>query len=123
MPYRILADLVLVMHFAFALFSVLGGLLVLKWRHWAWMHVPAVLWAVIIEFTGGVCPLTPLENWFREVGGVQGYQSSFIEHYILPVIYPVALTRYMQIALGILVLGVNVGIYGWVMCRIVRHKG
>lgn len=122
MPYRVLADLVVVIHLAFVLFAVLGGFLVLRWKRCVWLHLPAVVWAALIEFAGWVCPLTPLENWLRERGGAFAYQSSFIEHYILPILYPSVLTRPLQIFLGLFVLGVNVGIYGWVLYRILKAK-
>lgn len=122
MPYGFLADLVVLVHFAFVLFVVLGGLLVLKWKRLAWVHVPAFLWGALIEFAGWICPLTPLENWLRVKGGITGYRSGFIEHYILPVLYPTLLTRRLQIALGLLVLGVNLWIYGWLLRRSVRAK-
>src|SRR4029453_7194536 len=85
--YRILADLVLVMHAAFVAFAVLGALLALRWRWLAWLHVPAVSWGAFIEFTGWVCPLTPVENWFRNAGDRRGYSGGFIEHYIFPLLY------------------------------------
>lgn len=115
--YRVLADLVVVVHVAFILFAVLGGLLMLRWKRCAWIHVPAVLWAALIAFAGWVCPLTPLENWLRERGGAIGYSSGFTEHYILPVLYPIMLTRRLQIVLGLFVLSVNLGLYGWVLRR------
>jgi hypothetical protein len=90
---------------------MLGGLLVL-WRSWiAWCHIPAVLWGAGIEFLGWICPLTPLENMLRTRGGDTGYASGFIEHYIMPILYPAALTRKMQIGFGIIVLGVNIAVY------------
>jgi hypothetical protein len=115
--YRVLANLVVVGHLGFILFAVLGGFLVFKWKWSAWLHVPAFLWAALIAFAGWVCPLTPLENWLRERGGTAGYFSSFTEHYILPVIYPIILTRGIQIGLGILVLVINLAIYGWILRR------
>ena len=117
MLYRVLANLVVALHVAFILFAVLGGLLVLRWKLCAWIHVPAFLWAALIAFAGWVCPLTPLENWLRERGGAIGYVSGFTEHYILPVLYPAVLTRRLQLVLGLLVLGVNLGIYVWVLRR------
>ncbi|MDA2937755.1 DUF2784 domain-containing protein [Acidobacteria bacterium AH-259-A15] len=117
MLYRVLADLVVAVHLAFVLFAVLGGLLVLRWSRCAWIHVPAALWAVFIELAGGVCPLTPLENWLRQKGGAIGYRVDFIEHYIVPVLYPTVLTRRLQITLGLFVLAVNLGIYGWWLLR------
>ena len=90
---------------------MLGGFLVL-WKSWmAWYHAPAVFWAAGIEFLGWVCPLTPLENMLRARGGSAGYATGFVEHYIVPILYPAALTRNMQITLGIIVLGVNIVIY------------
>jgi hypothetical protein len=120
--YGILADFIVFVHLAFVLFAVLGGFLVLRWRWWAWVHVPVVFWAALIEFAGWVCPLTPLENWLRAKGGGIGYPSSFIEHYILPLLYPTQLTRRLQITLGLLVLGINLGIYGWLLRRGAKHK-
>ena len=109
--YRALADLVVALHMAFVLFVALGGFLALKWRRVAWFHIPAALWGALIEFAGWGCPLTPLENWLRRQGGEAGYQTSFIERYLLPVIYPAPFTRNLHIALGFLVLGVNLAIY------------
>jgi hypothetical protein len=116
--YRILADLVVLIHLAFILFAVLGGVLVLSWKRYAWFHLPAVVWAAFIEFMGWVCPLTPLENWLREKDGTSGYRAGFIDHHILPIIYPDSLTRPSQVALGAFVLGINLGVYGWVL----RHR-
>jgi hypothetical protein len=120
MLFRIAADLVVATHLAFVLFVVFGGFFVLKWKRSAWAHIPAALWGVVIEFAGWVCPLTPLENWFREKGGAQGYSGSFVEHYLEPVLYPAALTRGLQIALGFFALIVNLGIYGYVAWRNAR---
>ncbi|HEV2664533.1 MAG TPA: DUF2784 domain-containing protein [Blastocatellia bacterium] len=116
MIYLALADLVVVLHMAFVLFAALGGFLVFKWRRTAWLHIPAALWAALIEFAGWECPLTPLENWLRRLGGEAGYQTSFIERYLLPVIYPAGFTRSLHTALGVLVLGVNLAIY-WMIWR------
>jgi hypothetical protein len=119
--YRTLADLVLVVHLGFVLFVVLGGLVVLKWPRVAWLHVPAAAWGVLIEYTGWICPLTPLENSFRARGGQAGYSSGFIEHYIQPLLYPAGLTRGTQIVLGSLALLVNLSAYGVVIAR--RKRG
>ena len=107
MLYGILADLVVIAHFVFVLFAIFGGFLVLKWGHCAWIHLPVVLWAAGIEFGGWICPLTPLENWLRGKSGAIGYDSGFVEHYILPLLYPTALTRNLQITFGILILCIN----------------
>jgi hypothetical protein len=113
----VLADLVVVAHFAFVLFVVLGGLLVLRWPRLAYVHVPVAIYGALIEFAGWVCPLTPLENMLRERAGETGYQGGFIEHYILPVLYPSALTREIQILLGSLVLVLNLVIYAYIIRR------
>lgn len=115
--YGFLADLVVVAHFLFVLFVVLGGLLVLRWPRVAWLHVPAAIWGAAIELGGGICPLTPLENSLRRQAGGTGYSGGFIEHYILPVLYPSALTRNIQLLLGILVIAVNLGIYSYLVYR------
>jgi hypothetical protein len=120
MLYRIAADLVVAVHLAFVLFVVLGGVFVLKWKRSAWVHIPAALWGVVIEFAGWVCPLTPLENWLREKGGAHGYSGSFVEHYLEPVLYPAAITRGLQIAFGFFALIANLGIYGYVVWRNAR---
>jgi hypothetical protein len=117
MLYRLLADAIVIIHLAFVIFAVFGGLLVFKWKRVAWLHVPAFLWAALIEFAGWVCPLTPLENSFRELAGATPYDTDFVAHYLLPLLYPAALTRNLQIFLGVLVLSVNVGVYGWLLWR------
>lgn len=122
MIYRALADLVLVVHLAFVLFVVLGGLLVLRWPRLAWLHVPAAVWGVLTEYTGWICPLTPLENSLRERGGGAGYSGGFLEHYIQPVLYPAGLTRGTQIVLGSLALLVNLTAYGVVVARRGRFR-
>lgn len=116
-PYQLLADLVVLVHVAFVVFAVLGGFLAARWRRLVWIHLPAVIWAVIVEFFGWVCPLTPLENWLRRRGGQAGYPSDFIAHYILPVLYPEELNREVQITLGALVLLINLSVYTWIFRR------
>jgi hypothetical protein len=105
------ADLVLVIHFLFVLFVVLGGLLALRWRRVAWVHLPVALYGATIEFLGFICPLTPLENWLRRRGGEAGYEGGFVEHYITAALYPSGLTREVQIALGVTVLAINAVLY------------
>lgn len=122
MFYRILADLVVLVHLTFVLFAILGGLLLLWWRRCTWVHLPAVLWAALIEFMGWVCPLTPLENMLREKGGGSGYQAGFVEHYVLPILYPDSLTGPSQVALGAFVLGINLVVYGWVLRHRIRMR-
>ncbi len=114
---RLLADLIVVIHLAFVVFVAAGALLVLRWPRLAWVHVPAAAWGALIEFAGWICPLTPLENWLRLHGGAAGYRGGFVEHYIIPVLYPGSLTRGLQIALGMAVVVVNVSVYGWLIYR------
>ena len=122
MFYSSLADLVLIVHFVFVVFSVLGGFLVLKWHRLAWIHVPAALWAAVVEFTGWVCPLTPLEHWLRLKSGAAIQELGFVERYLVPLLYPTPLTRGFQVILGAIVLGVNAAIYAWILRRsITRH--
>jgi len=109
--YRILADAVLVLHFAFIAFALLGGLLVVRWPRLAWVHLPAAAWAAGIAFFGGICPLTPLENRLRVAGGETGYEGGFIEHQLEALIYPDWLTREIQVALGAVVLVINLYAY------------
>lgn len=89
----------------------------LRWPRVAWAHLPAAAWGVWIEWSGGICPLTPLENRLRTAGGEAGYAGSFVEHYVMPVLYPVGLTSTVQVALGAAVLVLNLAIYGWCMTR------
>jgi hypothetical protein len=111
MWYRGAADLVLVVHLAFVLFVVLGGLLALRWPRVAWVHLPIAIYGATIEFSGFTCPLTPLENWLRRRGGEAGYGGGFIDHYITATIYPTGLTREIQLVLGTCVLVLNAAIY------------
>ncbi len=122
MHYGLLADLTVLLHAAFILFAVFGGLLVLRWPRIAWLHLPVVLWAAFIEFSGRICPLTPLENHYRELAGESGYSGDFIEHYVLPVIYPVGLTRNIQFWLGLGVVAVNVVAYALALRLAVRAR-
>ena len=117
MPYRLLADLALMLHATFVAFVVLGAFLVRRWPRVAWIHIPAVLWGAGIEFLGGICPLTPLENQWRRLAGEQGYAGGFIDHYFMSCLYPDGLTRKAQVLLGAVVLAVNVGAYAWVAWR------
>jgi len=111
MMYSLLADLLLVLHAIFILFVVFGSLLVLWRPGFAWIHVPAALWGILIEFQGWICPLTYLENDLRAVAGTEGYSGGFIDHYLVPLVYPSGLTHDMQIQLGLVVLFINAIIY------------
>ena len=120
--YQLLADLVVGIHFAFVLFVVLGGILIVKWRRIMWLHLSAAFWGAFVEFSGWICPLTPLEIWLRQKAGEAGYRSDFVARYLLPVLYPEGLTRGIQIVLGVLVIAVNLAIYGWVLRSNVKGK-
>jgi hypothetical protein len=111
MLYSLLAELVLVFHAAFIVFALLGGLLALRWRALPWLHLPCVLWVMLVELNGWICPLTPLENRFREAAGAHGYSGSFIEHYLLSLLYPSGLTPGLQALFAAVVLGVNLAVY------------
>jgi hypothetical protein len=117
MLYRVLADLVMLAHFAYIVFVVGGALLVLHHRAWMWLHLPAVAWGIWVEFFARTCPLTPVENALREKAGQAGYSGGFIDHYITRAVYPEGLTLQGQIFLGVCVLVVNVALYWWVWRR------
>ena len=111
MFYWIAANVVVLTHFGFILFVTFGGLLLLRNRKWALLHLPAIIWGSVVELAGWICPLTPLENRLREMGGYEIYREAFIEHYIMPIIYPSGYTRGFQIFLGISVLAINAVFY------------
>jgi len=116
-----LADAVL-LHLLFIVFAVGGGLLALRWRWMPWLHLPALTWGATVELTGWICPLTPLENALRRAGGAAGYAAGFIERYLLPLIYPGALTRELQFVLGGTLLLINAVVYAVVWRRRQRRK-
>ena len=113
MWYSLLADLIVLLHVAFVLFVLFGGLLTMKWPRAIWFHLPALGWGTIVEFTGGLCPLTPLEQWLRMRSGASGFQGDFLLRFLLSVLYPEQLTQGIQTVLGAIVIAVNVTIYGW----------
>jgi hypothetical protein len=122
MFYRCAADAVLLLHLAFIAFVILGGLLAVWRRGIIFIHIPALAWGVLVELTGGVCPLTSLENALRIKAGAAGYSKSFMENYLLAVIYPDGITRDIQFFLGILVAGINIAIYLWLFSRLSQIK-
>jgi hypothetical protein len=111
MLHRVLADLVLLLHLTFIIFVVAGGLLAIRWRWAPVIHLPAAAWGVFIEVSGGVCPLTPLENALRQAAGSSGYTGSFIEHYLVPLIYPELLSDSVQLVLAAIVVVCNALVY------------
>jgi hypothetical protein len=117
MLYRLAADAVLVLHLAFIAFAILGAVLVVRWPRIALVHLPAAAWGFFVELTGRVCPLTYAENALRIRAGEAGYAESFIEHYLLAVVYPEGLTRAAQLVLAAAVIAINVAIYGWLLHR------
>ena len=118
MEYRLLADMVLVLHLCFLLFVVLGGLLTLRWRRLLWLHLPAAVWGMLIEFASWPCPLTPLEQKLRRMGGEAGYTGGFVDYYVVSFLYPEGLTRGSQIVLGFAVLAINLVIYWRLVSRL-----
>jgi len=122
MFYRLLADTIVLAHAAFVVFVTGGGVLAWRWRAVAWVHVPCALWGAAVELGGWICPLTPLENALRARAGVQGYAGGFIEHYVIPTLYPVGLTRSGQVLLGTLVVVVNLLAYGVLVRRVLRER-
>lgn len=121
--YRLLANAVVLIHALFIVFILCGGFLAWRWRWVAAIHVPCAIWGVLIEYFGWICPLTPLENSLRARAGQEGYSGGFIEHYVLPVIYPAGLTPRVQMMLGTFVLVVNALAYAVLLRRITRGGG
>ena len=117
MPPALLADLVVLLHLGFVVFVLAGGLLVWRWPALAWLHLPAALWAAWVELSGTICPLTPVENELRAAAGQGGYGGGFVDHYVLPVLYPAGLTRETQAILGLGVLALNGVVYGRLLAR------
>lgn len=117
MIYSVLADSVLVAHLAFILFLLAGGLFALRWKRAIWFHLPTAAWGILIELADWICPLTPLENRLRLKAGELGYSGSFVEHYLMPIVYPEELTRNLQLVLAGGVVVVNAIVYAFVLWR------
>ena len=122
MTYRWVADALAIVHFGFVLFVAFGALLVVKWPRVAWAHIPAAIWGAAIELGGWICPLTPLENRLRLLGGEAGYGGGFVENYLLALLYPEALTRGAQILLGVMVSIINLTAYALIARRRLRRE-
>ncbi len=123
MLYRLAADGVVVIHLLFIIFALVGGLLLFLRRWVVWFHLPAVFWAVMIEWKGWICPLTPLENHLRYKAQVTPYEGGFIEHYLLPILYPAGLTQEIQFLLGGVVIAVNILCYSVYLFTFRRDNG
>lgn len=121
--YNVAADFIVLLHFSFIVFVLIGGLLVFKWRWLIWVHLPAAIWGALIVIVGWICPLTPIENMLRQAGGSEVYLTGFIQHYIEPVIYPSDLKPEIFIAMGIFVIVVNVIVYTIIFIKCKRIKG
>ncbi len=117
MLYRVLADAVLLVHLGFILFVVFGALLVLRWPRLLPVHLAAAAWGIGIELLGAICPLTHVENRMRQLAGESGFSGGFVDHYLLPLIYPGEMTRGLQYGLAAGVLIVNVVLYAWILRR------
>lgn len=122
MLWRLAADALVLVHLAFILFVMLGGLLVWRWPRLCWLHLPAVAWGIVVEALHLTCPLTPWENQLRRAAGDAGYTGSFVEHYLLPVIYPAGLTPQIQLVLATVVVLVNASVYGMLLWRRYTHS-
>lgn len=122
MLYRFLADIVVLAHLGFVAFVLFGGLLAFRWPRVAWIHLPALAWGGFIEFTGAICPLTPLENALRHAGGLEEYSQGFIERYVVPIVYPTELTRESQILMGVMLVALNALIYARLAWRRSRRS-
>jgi hypothetical protein len=120
MFWRIAADALVLLHLVFILFVLLGGLLLLRWPRLLCLHLPAVAWGIVVECLHLGCPLTPWENHLRRMAGQAGYEDGFIEHYLIPLIYPAGLTPQIQLWLGSIVLLVNLNVYACLIWR--RHS-
>ena len=122
MAYRVLADLVVATHLVFMLYALFGGLLRL-WKTWSvFVHAPTAIWIAVVAFRGWICPLTPLENTLRFAAGEAGYEGSFVEHYLIPVIYPSGLTRANQSLIGVVAVAVNIAVYVFVFYRLRQRR-
>ena len=122
MIYSFLADLLMLFHLVFILYVMAGALLIFKWPKTLWLHLPACFWGMTVEFTGWICPLTPWEIRLRRLAGDEDYNGSFIEQYLIPIIYPSGLNREMQMLLGVTVLIVNLSLYTLILLKSRKRK-
>ena len=122
MAWSLLADALVTLHFAFVAFAFLGGFLAWRWPRIALLHLPALAWGFWIELSGQVCPLTPLENHWRALGGEAGYSGGFLAHYLAALLYPVGLTAHIQTLLATMLIAVNLIAYAG-LARRIRRRG
>jgi hypothetical protein len=122
MVYNFLSNLVVFLHLLFILFVCLGAFLVIKWPRIVWIHIPFALWGIVVEYFNMLCPLTPLENYFRKMSGGNTYETDFIERYFVPLIYPETLTRNLQFVLGSIVIVLNFAIYGFILYKRIKKR-
>ena len=120
--FELLSGLTVIVHLVFVMFVIAGGLLVIHWPWLMCLHITAVIWAAAVELFGWICPLTPLENWFRQGSGQSPYETDFVERWVVPLLYPHGLTREVQIVLGLFVIIVNLSVYAWLYRRIQGQK-
>jgi len=113
--FKFLADALVVFHMTFVGFVLFGAVIVLRWRKAIWLHLPAVAWGIFVELSHRICPLTPLENRLRLWGGAATYHGGFVDHYVMPVLYPRGLTHGMQVALAVVIVVLNGAAYGWLI--------
>lgn len=118
---KIGVDTLVILHFAFVLFVLFGAVLLLRWRKLMWLHIPALAWGILVELNGWLCPLTSLENRLREIAGLGMYQGDFVMHYLMPILYPVDLTRSTQLIFGTLLAFINLLAYGYVFRHQIRR--
>ena len=116
--YELAADLTLIVHFAFIIFVVFGGLLFFVITKIIYVHVPALIWGIYIELTHSICPLTHLENWFLQKANLSTYSEGFIQNYLLPIVYPKNLTEDLQTYIAIVLIASNTLIYGMIISRL-----
>jgi len=115
--YEFAADLTLIVHFAFIIFVVFGALLFFVSTKIIYVHVPALIWGIYIEITHSICPLTYLENWFLQKANLTTYSEGFIQNYLVPVVYPMNLTDDLQTYLAIVLIVVNMLMYGLIISK------
>lgn len=121
MIWSLLADSLVILHFVFTAFVIFGGFLTWRWPQIAFLHLPALAWGCWVEVSHSICPLTPLENHFRHLGGEAGYRGGFLAHYLVRVLYPPGLTWHIQWELAAALIAINVVAY-WVLIRRSRRR-